>query len=382
MWIRDSLVCLAFAVAATPAHSAGGTPPDPVFADGYEGFAPAILTVHYPAGAHFIDARGDGGGLSWSQGRTMARTGDTFTLALEVAASTQWKPVLDDTTSSLGPNYSVAPGQKLDIWPHFTTTQGQVITLTASFQSTVLGNSRAIYAYLPPTCVENTDATFPVVYMQDGQNLWASHPEYSFSGVTWEVDTAFDTAAGSGAFKEAIVIGVANTANRLYEYTPTDDPSNPGGGGADLYLQMLVQELKPVVDSMLRTRTDVGSTTIAGSSLGGLLTAYAGRTRPDVFSRIAALSPSAYWDNDVIVSDVQATPAAPNRPLMVYVDSGSGTADDEADVDLLAAAYVSAGYVEGTNLLHVVQSGGLHNETYWAQRFPGAMQFVLGPRDQ
>jgi len=354
---------------------------DLIFADGYEGHAPAHLYVHYPAGVHFIAARGNGGGLSAVQGRNFAQSGDTFTLALDVTAPADWKPLLDDVTYAIGPDYAVAPGQVVEIWPHFTTMQGQAITLFAAFDSTVLGNSRPIYAYLPPTYLENSDASFPVVYMQDGQNLWASHPEYSQFGTTWAVDTAFDNAANDGSIKEAIVIGVASTSDRIYEYTPTVDPGLMAGGGADVYLQMLATELKPAVDAALRTRTDSGSTVISGSSLGGLLTAHAGRMRPDVFGRIAALSPAAWWDSDVIVSEVLTTLAAPNRPLRVYVDSGDSVADNETDTNALAAAYMSVGYVQGADLLHVIQVGGQHNETYWAQRFPGAMQFVLGPRD-
>jgi hypothetical protein len=68
------------------------------------------------------------------------------------------------------------------------------------------------------------------------------------------------------------------------------------------------------------------------------------------------------------------------RPLVVYVDSGQGTADDESDTDLLAAKYLSIGYVDGTNFRHVIQPGAQHSETYWAQRFPGAMQLLLGER--
>jgi predicted alpha/beta superfamily hydrolase len=131
---------------------------------------------------------------------------------------------------------------------------------------------------------------------------------------------------------------------------------------------------------MLRTRPDVGSTVMAGSSLGGLLTAYAGLKRPDVYGRIAELSPSTWWDSDVIVADVKATLAAPGRPLIVYVDSGQGTVDDESDTDELAAEYLALGYVDGTNFRHVIQPGAAHSETYWSQRFPGAMQLVLGPR--
>jgi len=375
------LACVACICSGAIAAPAIAAPPDVVFGDGYEGFAPAHLVVHYPANAQSISARGSAGGLSWVQGSAMARTGDTFTRMLEIGAPAEWKPVLDDVTFALGPNYPVGSGQTVEIWPHFTTTHGQVTTLIPAFASTVLGNTRAIYAYLPPTYVENTLATMPVVYMQDGQNLFAAHPEWSQFGSTWAVDTAFDAASNDGSFKEAIVIGVASNASRIDEYTPTVDPDVMDGGNADAYLQMLVTELMPAVDGTLRTRTDVGSTLIGGSSLGGLLAAYAGRTMPTVFGRIAALSPSAWWDNEVIVGDVLSTPAAPNRPLKVYVDSGDTDADAVTATNALADAYVTVGYVEGVDLLHVVQAGGQHNETYWAQRFPGAMAFLLGTRD-
>jgi predicted alpha/beta superfamily hydrolase len=173
---------------------------------------------------------------------------------------------------------------------------------------------------------------------------------------------------------------VANTVNRIYEYTPSTDPGTPGGGGADLYIQMLIQELKPVVDGMLRTRPDVASTALAGSSLGGLLTAYAGLEHPEVYGLLGELSPSTWWNNDVIVGDVMTTKPAPARPLAVYIDSGQGNVDDESDTDQLAAAYLGLGYVDGTNFRHIVQPGAQHNEIYWAERFPGAMQLLLGVR--
>jgi predicted alpha/beta superfamily hydrolase len=376
-----------------------------------------VVHVHYPAGSHAVTVRGGAAGLSWTQGQQTTAAGDTFSYTLTgVTAPVEWKPLLDDTTWAIGPNYHVAPGQTVDIWPHFTSTHGQVVTLIADFHSTTLGNDRAIYAYLPASYAENTDATYPVVYMHDGQNLWAALPQLAFSG-TWNVDTAFDTASNTGAcssngvvgwgaqplggtattctgdgdcgtggacrtFPEAIVIGVANTgASRIYEYTPTTDPTTTGGGGADLYIQMLVSELKPVIDGMLRTRPGVASTALCGSSLGGLVTAYAGLKHPEVYGMLGELSPSTWWNSDVIITDVMGTLPAPKRPLIVYVDSGQGqTADDETDTDNLAAAYLALGYVDGTNFRHVIQPGAMHGETWWAERFPGAMQLLLGER--
>ena len=391
--------------------------------DAGEDAAPGGTTIriHYPAGSHAVTLRGALAPLTWTTGAALTAAGtDTWALTIPaLAGPLEYKPLLDDSTWAVGPNYHLTPGQTVDIYPHFVNTTGTVETLIADFHSTVLNNDRVIYAYLPPSYSENTDAVYPVVYMHDGQNLWAALPQLAFA-TPWDVDTAFDTASNSGAcssggvvgwgaqplggtpttcngdsdcgtagqcrtFPEAIVIGVANDAQRVYEYTPTTDPSEADAGlgaqgGADLYLKMLVTELKPQIDTMLRTRPDVGSTAMCGSSLGGLVTAYAGLKYPTVYGMVAELSPSSWWDNDVIVTDVMGTLAAPNRPTLVYVDSGQGTVDDEADTDMLASAYLALGYVAGQNFRHVIQPGAQHSEVYWAERFPGAMQLILGAR--
>lgn len=368
----------------------------------------AIVRVHYPAGGHALTLRGSGGGLDWAGGTALSRNGDVFTDEIaDLAQPIELKPMLDDAIWSRGPNYHLSPGQTLDVYPHFVTAAGSVITLDAVFHSTVLGNDRAIYAYLPASYAENTDARFPVVYLHDGQNLWAALPQLAVFG-TWNVDTAFDVATEHGScggwgaqplgepaalcigdadcppgqtcatFPEAIAIGVANTVDRIYEYTPTTDPTTPGGGGADGYLAMLIDELKPSIDTRLRTRPDVASTSLVGSSLGGLVTAYAGAYHADVFGQVGELSPSTWWDNDVIVGDVAG--AAQPRPAIVYVDSGAGSADDEADTDRLASAYLAQGYVDGLTFRHVIQAGAQHSETWWAERLPGALQLLLGAR--
>ena len=359
--------------------SAGGNPGD----GGGTTPRPTATTVriHYPAGSHTLALRGDGAGLTWDQGVALAAGADdtfTFTVA-DLQAPLAWKPLLDDATWSRGPNYTVAPGATVDVYPHFTTVAGTVTKLIATFHSTVLGNDRAIWAYLPPSYAENTRARFPVLYMHDGQNLF--DPALAFGGNEWKVDETLDAAAEDGSIEELIVIGVENTAQRIYEYTPTTDPSTAGGGGGDQYLAMLKSELKPQIDAMLRTIPDRAHTGILGSSLGGLISAYGGVKQPDVWGIVGAMSPSTWWNNEVIIGDVGGMPTSA-RPARVYVDSGdSGTSnDDVTNTNMLAATYVNIGYASGVDFLHVVQAGGQHNEVYWAERLPGALQFLFGPR--
>ncbi len=338
------------------------------------------LRVHYPAGSHTVTLRGSVAPWSWDAGAAMTPgPDDTWTLTTTaVTAPFEYKPLLDDATWSLGPNYKGTPGATLDIYPRFTQQTGQY-TRAYDFTSQILGNTRGIWIYLPPTYLENTRAFMPVVYMHDGQNLF--DPAYAFGGNTWQADQAMDTGANDGSIAEAILIGIENTADRMSEYTPVPDPTQtPSGGDGEKYLQMIVQELKPKIDHDLRTVPDRAHTFMIGSSLGGLISAYAGVAHADVFGNVGAMSPSTWWDNDWLVGDVGTTPASP-RPLRVYVDSGdSGPSnDDVTDTASLAAEYQSIGYLKGATLDYVVQAGGQHNEIYWAQRLPGALAFLLGP---
>lgn len=360
-----------------------------------------VVRVHYPAGTRAVTLRGSGAPLSWTAGVALtAGADDTWTFSTTaLTGAVEFKPLLDDATWARGPNYHLAPGQQLDIYPHFTASAGRVVTLIPSFHSTALNSNRAIRAYLPASYDENPRARLPVLYMHDGQNLF--DPATAFGGNEWRVDEALDAAGESGrcdsgatcgndgdcsagpclTTRDTIVIGIDNTSRRIYELTPTVDSSVGDGGGADLYLTMVATELKPTVDGMLRTAPGPADTAIMGSSLGGLVSAYAGVTRPGVFGLVGAMSPSTWWDNTVILARVAATPATP-RPRRVYVDSGNAgtSSDDVANTTMLAHAYETLGYTEGVDLRHVVQAGGTHSEIYWAQRFPAAAQFLMGTR--
>ena len=344
-----------------------------------------VLRVHYPAHGHALAVRGAAAsqGLDWNHGVALRDVGgDTWEWSsATVAEAFEWKPLLDDAQWSIGPNYRVAPGTVAEVAPRFVTHRGTWSRAIPSFTSTLLGNARGVWIYLPPTYAENPWPTFPVVWMHDGQNLF--DPAASFGGVAWNVQDAMDAGAEDGSIREAVVVGVENTASRLDEYTATRDATEMAGGRADLYVRMLVEELAPVIARSYRVRTGPAETAVLGSSLGGLVSLHAGITHPAVFGAVGAMSPSTWWDDLAVLREVGGIPSAPTRPLRFYVDSGDTgpSNDDVTETAMLAAALRTAGYADGSTLRYVVAHGASHSETWWAQRLPGALAFLLGPRD-
>jgi predicted alpha/beta superfamily hydrolase len=122
---------------------------------------------------------------------------------------------------------------------------------------------------------------------------------------------------------------------------------------------------------------------LLGSSLGGLISAWAGVHHGQVFGNIGAMSPSTWWDDRMLLREVAMLRSLETRPRRIYVDSGDGGEgrDDVDNTAMLAEAIRAAGYRDEIDLRYVVQRGAVHNEVYWAQRLPGALAFLLGRRD-
>src|SRR5258706_6850424 len=151
-----------------------------------------------------------------------------------------------------------------------------------SIVSRFLPTPRDVLVYLPPG-YDAGSRRYPVLYMQDGQNLF--DPATAFvKGKDWRLGETVDALLAAGAVEPFIVVGISNTGvQRIDEYTPTRDPRRQVGGKADLYVKLLAEELKPFVDSRYRTLPSLEATGLGGSSLRGLVSLYAGLLRPDVF---------------------------------------------------------------------------------------------------
>jgi predicted alpha/beta superfamily hydrolase len=232
-----------------------------------------------------------------------------------------------------------------------------------------LGNTRDILVYLPPG-YEKGDRRYPVIYMQDGQNLF--DPATSFAG-DWGLLEGLNGLAGRS--RVPIVVAIPNMGEaRINEYSPFVD-SLAGGGRGDQYLDFLLNSLKPVIDRQFRTVPGREATGIAGSSMGGLLSLYGFFRRPEVFGFSAALSPSLWFADRAIFPFVEAAPFLPGR---IYLDIGT----EEGSASLMNARAMrellrAKGYREGVDLRWVEEFGAGHTEAAWGRRFMAAIPFLL-----
>lgn len=246
------------------------------------------------------------------------------------------------------------------------------------FSSKLVDEKHDFIVYLPPTYAADPDRHFPVLYMQDGQNLF--DPETSFQpGNYWRMGETADRLIGDGQIEPLIIVGIYNTGeHRIDEYTPVED-RRLGGGQADAYGQMLVEELKPFIAHRYRTLPGAENCGMGGSSLGGLVSMYLGLRYTWVFGKLAILSPSVWWRNRALLKTVAKVSRKPD--LRIWLDIGSKESKRALpDVRLLRDELVRKGWREGQDLRYTEIEGGEHTESAWAARVEPMLKFLFPPR--
>jgi predicted alpha/beta superfamily hydrolase len=249
---------------------------------------------------------------------------------------------------------------------------------------------RNVDVWLPPSYEREPKRRYPVLYMHDGQNLF--DPATSYGGVDWGVDEIMTKLIAGGEVREAIVVGVWNSPKRFNEYMP--QKAVPGADARDLenipveisgpiisdaYLQFLVHELKPFVDATYRTRTGRGDTFVMGSSMGGLISAYAVCEYPMVFGGAGCVS--THWPaGDGIVIEYLKRALPRPRSHKFYFDFGTETLDATYEPYQQRADDVMrrAGYTENRNWVTRKFTGAEHSERSWRQRVDVPLIFLLG----
>jgi predicted alpha/beta superfamily hydrolase len=249
-----------------------------------------------------------------------------------------------------------------------------------NFHSRYLRSDRDVLVYLPPGYDADKRKRYSVLYLHDGQNLFDGATAF-IKGAEWGVDETAQRLITGGAIEPLIIVGVYNTGrDRVDEYTPTVDARHKAGGKADLYGRMLVEELKPFIDSEYRTRRDAKHTGLGGSSLGGLVSLYLALKYPQTFGRVLVVSPSVWWDDRVIVREVEALKKRPR--LRIWLDMGTKEGGNEAEEQTrnaraLRDALIRKGWKEGSDLKYFEAEGAEHNERAWAARVEPMLRFLF-----
>jgi predicted alpha/beta superfamily hydrolase len=287
----------------------------------------------------------------------------SFTAAFEPQ---EREPVSANSANDPSREHIADEADELDANPRYSVHE---------FHSEILPDDRMVSVYLPPQYLEQEERRFPVFYLQDGQNLFDGRTSY-IAGKTWNANTTADALTEAGAIEPVILVGVANTGlRRMAEYTPTRDFKMGGGEGRN-YGRLLIEELKPLIDGTYRTLPEAKNTAVGGSSLGGLISLYLGFAHPEVFGKIAVMSPSLWWDHRSILNAIEQQATKPE--LRIWLDIGTAEgARHLRDVDMLERLLLKRGWRSGVDLVYVKAQGGVHDERAWSDRFGDVLRFLF-----
>ncbi len=229
--------------------------------------------------------------------------------------------------------------------------------------------SRDIIVWLPPDYYQSGSIRYPVLYMQDGQNLF--DPATSSYGTDWQMDEICDTLIKRGKIKPLIVVGIYNTADRMFEYTP--------GEKGSAYMNFVIDTVKNFVDKHYRTIPGRKFTWVGGSSAGGTISFMLAWNHPEIFLKAFCLSPAFRIGNIDVVKDVTGY-SGKKKKLTFYFDNGGKGLEErlQSGIDEMMKALTDKGYRQGMDFNWIKSPEAEHNEAAWAERMPAALKIMLG----
>ena len=227
--------------------------------------------------------------------------------------------------------------------------------------------TRRAYIYLPDYYDVDPNRRFPVMYMFDGHNVF------------FDADATYGKSWGMNSYmswtkKPLIIVAVEcnhEGNGRLMEYSPFNFSNSTLGriqGKGKVYMDWLVNTLKPQIDAKYRTIPDREHTLICGSSMGGLMALYGATAYNHVFQRAACLSPSLWVSPGKVIEMVAK--ADIRNDTCIYMDYGSEEIFNHA---ANAEALISMAHLlltKRVNLAFRIVPGGTHSEASWEQQIP------------
>ncbi len=252
-----------------------------------------------------------------------------------------------------------------------STASENVQVLNNAFFMPQLNTSRKIWLYLPPDYATSTKR-YPVLYMQDGQNLFDNAT--SFSG-EWQVDETLNGLFENGDFG-AIVVGIDNGGGaRLDEYSPWNNPQYGGGDGDD-YMNFLANTLKPYIDANYRTRPEAEMNALVGSSMGGLIATYGAIEYPEAFKKVGAMSPAYWFALSSLNNYISSSTLNLDNHRMYFVGGTTESSTMVSNINTVKDNLLTKGLTP-TDVFTKFDTYGQHNENYWKGEFGALYQWLF-----
>jgi predicted alpha/beta superfamily hydrolase len=268
---------------------------------------------------------------------------------------------------------------KVDGNPYFEVTTPNVRRLEVS-GGTITPFKRDLLVWLPPgyNDAANKDRRYPVLYLQDGQNLFQKHPGIPSE---WNADETAEKLIKEGKVEPMIIVGVPHAgAARMSEYIPFATSvlgdAKPAG---DWYAQWLVETIMPRVNRAFRTKTGAENTMIGGASLGAVISLHTAVKYPGTFGGLLLESISPLSADNATLKFFANTSKLPGK---IFYGFGTKEGDDKPETQ---AAYTKLFNETGAWLKERAGSGVMmmsgdtpHSETAWADRFDEALIALFG----
>jgi metallo-beta-lactamase class B len=252
------------------------------------------------------------------------------------------------------------------------TTGNQVQILGSQIWLPALKRYRRVWVCLPGNYATEPNRRFPVMYFHDGQNCF--DVASSFAG-EWRIDEALTQLENVAGWEPIIAVGVDNGgAERISELTPFRHPSY-GGGNGENYALAIAQTIKPLIDSLFRTKKEAEFTAIGGSSLGGIESLFMAYAHPNIFSKALIFSPSL-WFSDSLRQYCLAQPQPLASKLYWVCGTNEGDPDMVPDMNQCFADLLNAGMPSAQMSKKVVQ-GGTHSEGFWSTQVKEGIQWLF-----
>lgn len=260
-----------------------------------------------------------------------------------------------------------------------------------------LGGERNVTIRLPEN-YSPEQKRYPVIYLQDGQNMFDRRT--GFAGQEWQVDETVSELTAQGKMPEAILVAIDNGGgSRLAEYSHVADPEY-GGGGGQQYEDFLTKELMPAVETTYSVNPK--SRVLLGSSMGGLVSLAIGLAHPGMFASVGALSPSVWWADGHLPTDILKSRPAPAEHPRVWLDMGTeeGSSDNFGTREIdngtfserpqggngvqdvrdrsreTGLALLHRGWTLDRDLRYHEPIGAGHNEGSWSHRMPEVLTWL------